>query len=113
MSRYAIPKIKPLTNTPSPAPAAPAAHVAAHLDGVVIERPSILCHIAKVVGRKQLAKELGISKSMLDQMLSGEKNDIEWRVQRLVEVAVKACGPEIVLMIVEDLIGAIRRGAQK
>jgi hypothetical protein len=109
MVRYVKPKIK---NTTQHTLSVPPVHLVANSEGVPI-KPSILAHIAKVVGRKQLAYELGISKTLLDQMLSGEKHDLEWRVRRLVQVAVKHCGPEITLMIIQDLIGEIAGAVQK
>ncbi len=106
--KYAKADLKTPSSTPSPKIKHTTAHLVAHQDGALAPtKPSILAHIAKVVGRKVLAHELGISDSLLDQMLTGQKNDPVVRIKRLVRVAVKFCGEEPALEIAQDLIAEV------
>lgn len=103
--RYADKGLKTPAGTPSTKIKHTAAHLEDHLDGVLAPtKPSLLAHLGKFVGRKALAYELGVSDSLLDQMITGQKNDPVIRIQRLIRVAVKFCGAEPALEIAQDLI---------
>jgi len=75
------------------------AHRPAYHDG-----ETALSGIAKIAGRKQLAYDLRISKSLLDQMLSGEKLDPIVRARRIVMAAVKYLGEAAALNIGRQLM---------
>lgn len=85
--------------TPSPNPAL-------HQDGIVA--PSLLSHIAKQVGgRKQLAYILRVSESLIDQQISGVKDDPMMRCKKMMRALV-ACGrPDFALAVAEDVASEI------
>jgi len=110
--KYASGKLKTPASTPSSTQLTKIKHIDSHLVPDLVgtpeaQKPSILAHVSKVIGRKALAYELGISDSLLDQMLTGQKNDPVIRIKRLVKVAVKFCGPEPALEIAQDLVAEV------
>lgn len=82
----------------------PAAHPPLHGLGVVPEKPSFIAHISKAIGRKEFCYELRISKSLLDQWMSGEKKDPIERVRDILRVAAKCYGPDLPLDIAQELV---------
>lgn len=67
-------------------------------------RPIFLAHISKVIGRKQLAYELRISKHLLDMWLSGERTDPIERTRVVMRIAAKTYGPDLPLDIAQYLV---------
>lgn len=92
----------PPASTP---PDSGAAHPPAHDEGMLpIETPSFLAHITKPIGRKAFCYELRISKSLLDQWLSGEKKDPIERTREIMRAAARLYGPDLALDIAQSLI---------
>ena len=75
--------------------------------------PTWLTHLAKVAGRKTLARDLEMSKTLLDQMLSGERPDLQYRLEKLLRAAVKHCGPQMAVIILADLAKVAARAANE
>jgi transcriptional regulator with XRE-family HTH domain len=111
--KYAPKTIKPPPVTPQ---STPPDNPALHHDGVVFERPSFLAHISKAIGRKELCFELRISKSLLDQWMSGEKQDPIERTRKIMQIAMKYYGVDLALAIVQELardLGAVAINAEQ
>ncbi len=82
-----------------------AAHRPAHQDGTPApEPPSFLAAISKAIGRKQFCHELRVSKSLLDQWMSGEKRDPIERVRDIMRIARRCYGPDLPLDIAQELV---------
>jgi len=77
-----------------------------HQEGVAIT--SLLSHIAKQVGgRKQLAFLLRVSESLIDQQISGVKDDPMMRCKKMMRALVQNGRPDFALAVAEDVASEI------
>lgn len=109
--RYAADGKIDRSSTPSQPLLPGAAHLLAQQLGTLDE--SVLYLVSKKIGRKQLAYELGIHKSMVDQMLSGAKHDPIARAERLLLTAVKHCGVAVALSVPQYFLQVIREAVKQ
>ncbi len=77
-----------------------------HQEGVAVT--SLLSHIAKQVGgRKQLAYILRVSESLIDQQISGVKDDPMMRCKKMMRALVASGRPDFALAVAEDVASEI------
>lgn len=85
----------------------PPEHPELHQDGV--GATSFLSHVAKQVGgRKQLAYLLRVSESLIDQRISGVKDDPMVQCKKMMLALVAHGRPDLAQAIAEDVASAIK-----